>query len=115
MIRLRKSIRRSARPAVLSVLGLLTAALLLAHSPAMASQHPAMEGVSADALGACLAILELAGSIALLAPAWRPQRFAGPRWRPPRDTFAHAVLLTFDQRLATPARAGPAALQVFRL
>ena len=101
---------------MLSLLGFLAAAVLLAHSPATAAHHASMaDEPPVDVLGACLAILELAGSIALLVVVTRPQRLNGPRWRPPRDAFRGALPLISDQRLASTARAGPAVLQVFRL
>ena len=98
---------------MLSLLGLLATAVLVAHSPATAA-HAGMEGESpVDAMTACLAILMLAGSVALLAVACRPETFA--RWSPPRDAFRGVLPLLPDRRVATWARAGPAALQVFRL
>lgn len=114
---MRQAIQRRARLALLVGLGILAAALLLAHSAVGAGHHGEMaEHSSAGAaIAVCLAVLDFAGMVALLRAGSRrpgsvhsiPGRRAQPRARQRGPIF--------PTPLAASARAGPAGLQVFRL
>lgn len=114
MIELRAFMRRHGqRTVALTLLGFLCAALLLAHS-AIGMEHQTETGDHAmqDALSVCLAVVEIAGAFVLLAAAPKPflhRRRLGAQGTPP--------VVDVPALLQAPgsARAGPAALQVFRL
>lgn len=114
MIKLRgMALRHGRRSAVLILLGFLVATLLLAHS-AMGMGHDSDEGDNGmqTAISVCLAVVQVGGAMLLVAavPGFsvhRRRRFDRRRTVSPRLLALPAI--------AGSARAGPAALQVFRL
>ena len=105
--------RRRNRSLALGLLGPLVAALLLAHSSLGMGHDTEAEGHAIqDALSICLAVVEIAGAFLLLAmavPLPHRRRFPGPE-----DDFASISMVALAGA-DWPARASPAALQVFRL
>lgn len=112
MIQLRAAIRKpSRRTVVLALLGFLAATILLAHSAAGMGHNSEGDQGMEDAMAVCLAIVGAAGAMALLLGGSfgvvgrrfvSNARFASPAMPAPPQP-------------APIARAGPAALQVFRL
>jgi len=100
-LRIRSLLRRSRRRvAALAVLAVLIGAVALHHAPSLdMDMHTA---------GVCLAVLQIAVGVALVAVTW-PVAEAGPRRLLGRRSVAVSVPIT------VPARAGPWHLQVLRL
>ena len=113
MVDLRAAVKkRGNRVRAFALLGFACAALLLGHS-AIGMEHGTEKGEHAmqDVVSVCLAVTAIAGAFALLVGAPRLHR----RRRRRRAGIPPALNLAGAVQPAPSARAGPAALQVFRL
>lgn len=97
----------------LTLLGVLCAILLFAHSAVgMGHDSGADDQAMQDAMTVCLAVVQIAGSVALLIAT--PFPLLGRRTAC-RGNPSGPMIMAASVQPAVAARAGPAVLQVFRL